>query len=176
MIEEEMVTDETLEVEEQEVETEATTSEEDEVEESVDDLRARIAKLEEEKENQKKRAEKAEAKAKGSKPVATAGLSAQDLLALSKANIDTDDLDEVLDFASYRKQPIHEVLKSSTLKAILAEKAELRKSASAVNTGPTRRGSAGISDERLLSDADNGILPESDADMKRLAKLRLHRK
>jgi len=82
----------------------------------------------------------------------------------------------VLDYAAYKKLPIHEVLKSSVLKATLTEKAELRKSAQAVNTGSTRRAGNAVSDERIIADARKGIMPESDEDIARLTRLRLQKK
>jgi hypothetical protein len=169
---EEEVNDETLEVED---EPELETL--DEEEEDVDTLRTRLAKAEELANNYKVRAEKAE---KG-KPKQTAvkqdsSLSTKDILALSKAQIDDEDLDEVLDYAAYKKLPIHEALKSTVLKATLTEKAELRKSAQAVNTGSTRRAGTAVSDERIIADARKGIMPESEEDMVRLARLRLQKK
>jgi len=175
MYDDEMVEDETLEVQEEVIEE---TQDDEPEEESVDDLKTRIAKLEEEKENQKKRAEKAEAKTKGTKPtVATGTLTPQDLLALTKANIEADDLDEVLDYAKYKNISLTDALKSGVLKATLAEKAEYRNSAAAVNTGTSRRAnSAGVSDDRLMADAEKGILPDSSEDIARLARLRLARR
>ncbi len=165
----EQVIDETLEVETEVDEVEAE-------EESIEDIKARLAKAEELANNYKVRAEKAEKKGDKAPKADTTGLSTKDILALSKANIDDEDLDEVLDYASYKKLPIHEALKSSILKATLAEKAELRKSAQAVNTGATRRASGQVSDERILADARKGALPESDEDIARLARMRLQKK
>jgi len=170
------VEDETLEVQEEEVEVEEIAD--DEPEESPEDLKARLKKAEELANNYKVRAEKAEAKAKGGEKTAKidTSLSTKDVLALSKANIDDEDLDEVLEYASYKKMPIHEVLKSPILKATLAQKAEERKSAAAVNTGSTRRAGNTTSDERLLADARKGVLPDSPDDIARLARLKLQRK
>ena len=155
----------TLEVPE-EVETEEVE------EESIDDLKAKLAKAEEERENQKKRAEKAEKKAKEA-PKADGALSTADILALSKAPIEADDIDDVLEWASFKKISIHEALQSTALKATLAEKAEIRKSALAVNTGTGRRAGGSVSDERLLADAQQGKMPENEADIARLATIRL---
>jgi hypothetical protein len=100
-------------------------------------------------------------------------LSAKDILAVSKAGIEPEDLDEVIEYAKFKNIPIHEALKSSVVKATIAEKTELRRSADATNTSSARRASSQISDERLLSDAEKGELPDSDADMKRLVALQL---
>jgi hypothetical protein len=165
------------EIEETVEEEQTLDAPEVEVEESVEDLKARLAKAEEEKENQKKRAEKAEGKLKTAPKAQPDGnLSTADILALSKANIETDDLEDVLDYATYKKISVADALKSSILVATLAEKAELRKSALAVNTGTGRRATTNLSDERLLADAQKGNLPDSDADIARLAKLRFSKK
>ncbi len=170
---EEEVIDETLEVEE-EVEVETV---EDEPEEDVDTLKARLAKAEELANNYKVRAEKAEkGKPKTAAPKQDSSLSTKDILALSKAQIEDEDLDEVLDYAAYKKLPIHEALKSSVLKATLAEKAELRKSAQAVNTGATRRAGNTVTDDRIMADARKGLLPDSAEDIARLARMRLQKK
>jgi len=166
---EEQVNDETLEVE-----TEAEVEEQEE--ESIEDIKARLAKAEELANNYKVRAEKAEKKGEKPTKIETNGLSTKDILALSKANIEDDDLDEVLDYAAYKKLPIHEALKSSVLKATLAEKAEHRKSAEAVNVGATRRASGVASDDSILANARKGIMPESEDDIARLARLRFKHK
>ncbi len=104
-------------------------------------------------------------------------LSTFDMLALQKANIETeDDLDEVVRWADYNKISVAEALKSNILKATLSEKAEERTSAMAVNTGTGRRASGAVSDERLLADANKGIMPDSPDDIAKLARLRINKK
>ena len=98
-------------------------------------------------------------------------------IALSKADIAPEDIEDVVEYAQFKKMSVLEALKSPVMKATLAEKNELRKSAAAVNTGGSRRaGSAGISDDRLLADAAKGIMPESETDMARLQELRFKRR
>lgn len=128
---------------------------------------ARMKKLEEELKEAKKVAPKKEN---------TGELSTLDIIALSKANIEDEDLDDVLDYAKYKKTSVREALKSSILKSTLAEKAEMRKSAQAVNTGSTRKASGQVSDERLLADARKGMLPDSESDIAKLARLRFQNK
>lgn len=166
-----------------EVEEEALDTPEDEEEielddvedEDVDTLRSRLAKAEELANNYKVRAEKAE-KGKKAAPQAD-GLTTSDILAITRAQINEEDLDEVLEYAKFKKTSVSEALKSSILRATLAEKAEERTSAQAVNTGGGRRANNGaISDERLMADAAKGMLPDSDADIARIARLRLKNK
>ncbi len=143
-------------------------------EESVEDLRARLAKAEEIAENQRIRAEKAESAKKVEKPAKNVDLSAADIVAITKANIEPEDIEDVLEYARFKKIPLHEAIKSSVVKATLAEKAEHRKSAAALSTGPARRGTTAVPEEALLSNArTTGALPESDADINRLVQARL---
>jgi hypothetical protein len=79
----------------------------------------------------------------------------------------------VLEYAKYKGISVKEALGASILKATLSEKNEERKSAQAVNTGATRRGSSQVSDDRLMSDARKGVMPEKEEDMARLAILRI---
>ena len=100
-------------------------------------------------------------------------LSTLDIIALSKANIEDEDIEEVLDYAKYKGISVREALSSSILKTTLAEKVEERKSAQVTHTGSGRRANSAISDERLLADARKGIMPENETDMSRLSMLRL---
>jgi len=133
-------------------------------------------------EDQKKRAEIAEAKGKTkveTKPVSAkedSGLSIVDTIALTKSNIDADDIGEVIEYSRFKKISVSEALKSSALKAILAEKNEKRTVAQASHSGTSRRSSSKLSDDSILNNAKNGILPESDEDFERLAELRMNKK
>lgn len=166
---------------EDETQVEETTLEPQETVETVEvveeqddeDIQARLAKAEELAKNYKIRAEKAEAKAKEAKkePSAqpTANLSPADLIAVTRANVEPEDLDEVIEYANLKKIPLHEALKTTVVQAILAEKAELRKSASATHTASARRASTQVTEERLLANArTKGELPDSDDDIARL--------
>lgn len=175
MEDETLVEEDTLDTPEEETETV-----EEEVEQEVEDEEEVDWKSEAEKarklaNNYKVRAEKAEKKAKTPKVESTNGLSTKDILALAKANVHDDDLDEVLDYAAHRKMSVAQALESSVVKAIISENTEKRNSAAAVNTGTSRRAGTRLSDERLLADSEKGILPESDEDMSRLTRLRLKR-
>ena len=172
MEDETMVEDETLEVQE-EVEQEETEDVQEEIEEDEVDWKAEAEKAKKLAENQRIRAEKAEKKAKSVKTENTSSLSTSDILALTKANIDEDDIDDVLEYAAFKKVSVKDALNSSILKATIAEKSEQRRSAEAVNTGSTRRANGQVSDERLIADAQKGNMPESESDIARLVKLRL---
>lgn len=99
-------------------------------------------------------------------------LSVQDFYSLTKNNISEEDIEDVTEFATFKKISISEALKSPTLKAILSEKAEKRSIAEATHTGTSTRGTAKVSDETLLSNARKGIMPEKEEDIARLARIR----
>lgn len=164
----EEVVEETTETPEEETEVVVEETTEEPVEEIDWEARA-------------KKAEAAIIKAKSKPKTETAKvdtkLSTFDMLALQKANIETEeDLDEVMNYAGYKKISVAEALKSNILKATLAEKAEIRTSALAVNTGTGRRASGAVSDSRLMADAQKGIMPESADDIAKLARMRLGKK
>jgi hypothetical protein len=100
-------------------------------------------------------------------------LSQTDLIAIIKAEVPTEDIAEVTDYAELKGISVLEALKSSVVKTILKEKAEERNTAEATSTGASKRGSSKVSDDTLLSDYDKGKLPESEKDMDRLVRLQL---
>ena len=131
-------------------------------------------------ENYKIRAEKAEKASKGDfkgekTPKNKEGeeLSSRDIIALTNANIAVDDIDVVLDYAKFKKISVAEALKSSVVKATLAENEEHRKTAAATNTGAGRRGVQQKSEDSLLSEFKSGKVPETDDEMDRLALARM---
>lgn len=134
---------------------------EETTEETTEELKARLAKAEEFGKNQKIRAERAEKKAKEtvtteSKP----DVSYRDGIALVRANVSEDDMDEVIDFAKFKKISVAEALKTTAIKSILKEKEEIRKTAAATNTGSARRSSSKVSDEEIVERASRGEFPE----------------
>lgn len=87
-------------------------------------------------------------------------LTFKDQLALSNAQIHEDDLDEVVEYAKFKKISVSEALKSNVIKASIEEKSQLRKSAEATNTKPVRRGAVAPTAADVLSKAMKGDLPE----------------
>jgi hypothetical protein len=119
---------------------------------------------------------KSKPKTEKKEPQTDTTLSPLDIIALSKANIDDADIEEVLDYAAYKGISVREALNSSILKTTLAEKAEERKSAMAVNTGTGRRSGGAVSEERLMADAKKGIMPSNPEDIAKLARMRIGKK
>lgn len=104
------------------------------------------------------------------------GLSPRDFLALKDSNITGDDFDEVQDFAKYKGISISDALGHPTLKNILADRAEERRTARATETR-SPRGIAKNSAEDMLKKAEaSGEVPDTAAGMKALAEARLARK
>lgn len=142
------------------------------------DYKAEFEKAKQIAENQKVRAEKAEAKLKTNTSTGRGetskmdGFSPMDLIAITKANLDEEALKEAMDYAKYKKISVAEAIKSPAVKATIQLIEENRRVSEASNTGSARRGSSKISDESLIENARKGILPESDADMKRLVSIR----
>jgi hypothetical protein len=146
-------------------ETDAAAAETTEVEETVEltaaeakELREKAAKTDDlEKKNKQlfERAKKATAKAEEAP-----GIS-KDTIALVAAGItDSGDIEEVVEFASYRKISIAEALNNKTLKSILSERADERKTAAATSTRSARGGSQ-VSGEALIEKARSGdAVPE----------------
>lgn len=91
--------------------------------------------------NEKTRAEKAEAelkKLKSDKKEEGDKLSTKDFYALTKANVPEEDVDDVAEYARFKGISVSDALKSSVVKATLAEKAQNRTNASAMQTRTTR--------------------------------------
>lgn len=165
----------------QEETSDSNHEETDESSEDEIDWKQEALKQKQIAENQRIRAEKAEKRTEKTEvskvaPKKQSDLSAVDIIAISKANIEAEDVEEVVDYAKYKGISIAEALKSSVVKATLSQKEELRKTAQATSTGTSRRGSSSLTDGQLLANAEKGIMPESDDDFARLADLRLKRK
>ncbi len=136
----------------------------------------KLKKVEEIAVNQRIRAEKAEAQIKEKKEVITPktdnSLSQTDLIAILKADVAEEDIQEVTDYAKLKNISVVEALKSSVVKTILSEKKEERTTANATSTGNTRKGSSKSTSSQLLENARKGNLPDSDEDLEALIRAR----
>lgn len=149
------------------------TVEEVNSEESSEELKAKLAKAEELANNYKTRAEKAEAKAKEPKPKQD-GLSTSDVIFLAKTDIHEDNLDEVIEWAKFKKIPVSEAYKQ--LKPKLDVEAEIRRTQQATQTKGSPRGANKVSGEELLSQAQRtGEVPDDAEGMQALFNARLRR-
>lgn len=136
----------------------------------------RLSKADELAKNYKTRAEKAEAEAKKQKH--TAGdqpetpkqegnrddLTSKDLFALMKANVHEDDVDEIVEYARYKKISVAEALKAPVIATTLEKNEEARKVADATNTRSNRSTRKSTTDAELLNRAAKGEIPEAGTD------------
>jgi hypothetical protein len=129
--------------------------------ESVEEIKARLAKAEELANNYKIRAEKAEKLGKSKPETKEATVNTQiDNATLARIyGIEEEDIDEVMDVAKLRKVSFAEAMKLDLTKTILSNKQEFRKTASIANTGSGKKSSAKISDEALLEKVAKGEIP-----------------
>lgn len=124
------------------------------------------AKNKKDYEETKVRAEKAENSNKKEKKPAekddqpVIGTSLKDMRALNDAEVHEDDLEEVESYAKFKKISIAEALKDKTLKTILSEKTEERKTADATNTGKAKPGNKKVSGAELQKNLSEGKVPE----------------
>jgi len=155
-----------------------TNESQDTLEEEEIDWKAEAEKARQIAENQKIRAEKAESKLKSGNSTGRGetskqdGLSPFDLIAVAKANLNEEQLKEAMDYAKYKKISISDALKTPQVKATIALIEENNKVSQASATGNGRRGSVQISDDLLLANASKGLMPDSDADLARLIRLK----
>lgn len=91
-------------------------------------------------------------------------LSMTDVLALAKADVHEEDMETVIKWAKFNGVTVKESLGDKTLKAILNDRNEERKTAQATQTKGGARGSAKVTGEDLLNQARKGKLPDIDKD------------
>jgi hypothetical protein len=159
------------------------SSDEDSEEETVETLRAKLDEANKAKEkaeqafnDQKKRAEKAESKPKAPKQPVNDQLSQTDLYALIKADVPQEDIGEVAEYARLKGISVSDALKSTVVKAILSDNAEVRKTAQVTSSGTVRRGAGQKSGDSLLAAARAGKMPDSDEDIRSLIEARFEKK
>lgn len=156
-----------------EEQTETTEPQVETTEETPEELKERLAKAEELANNYKTRAEKAEAKAKETKPKQD-GLSTSDVIFLAKTDIHEDNLDEVIEWAKFKKVPVSEAYKQ--LKPKLDVEAEIRRTQQATQTKGSPRGTNKVTGEELLAQAQRtGEIPDDAEGMQALFQARLKR-
>lgn len=159
---------------------EAPVPEADAPEEVEADVRdAKIAELEDKNKKLFARAKAAE-EAKKAIPQATvseAQYSPKDYLALMSAGVTAEDFEEVERVAKILGKPIAETLADKTMKSILSERQEERKTASVAHTRGGARGTSKVSGEDLLAKAERtGEVPDDTKGMNDLFMARMARK
>ncbi len=136
---------------------------------TVEDLKKKLATAEAQKDHWKK-------KAKVSKDKTVAELSSKDLYAMIDSKVPQEDVDEVVRASKALGISIPEALKSNIVKSILSDSADKRKTADVTNTENVRMGQTKTTDDELLANAKKGELPDNDADIERLivAQSKIH--
>lgn len=142
----------------QEPEPEAKSEEEQLTPEQIADLKKRA----EASSQNFERAKKAEEEIKKLKSAKTQeGLSALDAVALAKAEIHEEDIDELVEYANYKRITVRDALKSPLMQNMLKDRAEERRTALATHTKGGQRSAAKASGEELLAQAEKtGEIPE----------------
>ena len=115
--------------------------------------------------NQKIRAEKAEKEpikvtTTAKKADDSNNLSSVDTIAIIKANVHEDDIEEVIKASKLLGKSISETLKDSTFKTILNTREEERKTAEATNTNTAKPGTKQVSGDELKQNLSKGQVPE----------------
>ncbi len=108
-------------------------------------------------------------------PKQEVSLSPKDSVMLAKS-VDAEDIDEVLEFATYKKLSVTDALNSPTLKTILKERQEERQTAQATRINAPSRTSPRDNAESLLQAASQGQVPTEDSSIEALAAARLESK
>lgn len=88
-----------------------------------------------------------------------------ELYSLVKANVPDEDTQEVITYARSHNMTATEALKTPELKAILSVRKEYRASEEATNVSATRRGPIKLTPEQILTEAEQGKLPEDPAQL-----------
>lgn len=150
-------------VDEVESETELVEVEESQTDEEKEALRRENEELKKKNSQLYERAKKKEAVLEHGK------LSPKDYLALNEAKVSAQDFDEVQEFANYKKISITEALAHPTLKTILNDRVEERKTAQTTEIRSARAGQQRQSGEDILRKAERtNAMPDSEDDMNAL--------
>lgn len=116
---------------------------------------------------------KTEAKPETKQTQTEQSLSIKDSFALMKANVSEDDIEDVVEYAKFKKITVSEALKSSVVKSMIAEKDEFRKSQEASTTPNAKRATPKVTDDTILENARKGKLGDSEDEIKALFRARM---
>lgn len=165
------IADETVNKEEETIETETQT--EQLSAEELKNLREKANLADELEEKNKKlyaRLKKGEVK----EEKVDSSITAKDVLILSGAGYThEEDIETIEKWSKFNGISIRDALQDSTLKTVLATKAEERKTAQATSSKGGARGVATPSADVILSEASKGKLPEKEDDIAKLAQARM---
>lgn len=92
------------------------------------------------------------------------------------SDLEDEDAEYVANYAEKFGMTLADARKNKDVKAVLAVRAEERRTAAATSTGPARRGTSKVSDEALLEKASRGEIPEDEDSLMRIAAARLKKR
>lgn len=141
-----------------------------EPQEDIEELKKKLATLEAQKEHWREKATKAVERKPEVVNSPANTLTPGDLIAITNAKINAEDMDRVDWFAKSNGISLREALEHPEMKAILEIRNEQRQSAIASNVESVRRGSAKMSEETLLNNARMGKLPTTDDEIEALVQ------
>jgi len=155
----------------------------DSTQEESDEVNEELTKAQEIANNQKIRAEKAEAELKAlKKPQPKTetetpkndNLSLKDVVALR--DVHEEDLDYLMEESTLRGKTIADLKKDPYMAIILKTRAEERATADATSTAPTKRGTKRDSDETILRNFEQGKVSDNDEDIMKLVQAEQNQK
>ncbi len=149
----------------EEVEDESTGSDETDSDDELTRLRKENQTLKAQKAKWREKAKTKDDSKEGTPEVkaekeSSPALSPIDYMALAKADIHEDDIEEIFGYSQYRKVSVSEALKDDSLKAILEKRAEKRASAQASNTQSSRASQKKLTPSQIRANAEKGDIPE----------------
>ena len=161
-----MEPEETVVPEDIETPAEVETVETPEVVEPEVDWKAKAEELEDKNKKLYARLKKDE------KPVVHSNqseLTPKDVYALMNAKVAEEDIEQVHEYAQFKKISVAEALKSTVVKSMLDESSEQRRTANATQTRGGARGTSQVSGADVLAQAEKtGQLPDSEEDIQKL--------
>ena len=85
------------------------------------------------------------------------------------AKVAEEDIEQVADYAKFKKITVAEALKSTVVKTLLQESEEFRRTANSTQTRGSARGTSQVSGADVLAQAEKtGQLPDSEEDIQKL--------
>lgn len=145
------------------------TSEEVEVDDEKESLKEKLKTMEAQKNHWRDKATKKSSSDEkdeddDTEDSTSTKITIKDQQALLRNNVHEDDIDEVVEYAAFKKISVSEALKSDVIKTTLSNKAEFRKTAETSNTSSAKKGASKVSDDTLVSKLSKGEVPEKGSE------------
>ena len=125
----------------------------------VEELRKQNKTLEAQKDHWRKKAQTKNDEPEDS--TSKGNLSDSDMLTIMPADVHTDDLAEVKEFAKFKGISVAEALNNPVIKTTLSLNDEFRKTAKTSNTANARKGGQKVSSDTLIANLSKGEVPST---------------